>query len=125
MKTTLRMNALLAVLAVCLCVSLISCAGGSGLKITGAQLTAREFTGDNNATRAMAAVTGVATNSTDSPLKNCSIAVTFYDGGRNSIGTASSNRESLNPGEAWNFTVQLTSADAWKARSYSIDSSCR
>jgi hypothetical protein len=41
------------------------------------------------------------------------------------IGASSAYRQFLEPGEVWNFTVQLTAPDAWKARSYEIGSTAR
>jgi hypothetical protein len=115
-----------AMLAVCIAVifaASISCTSTSAIQMTSLQLTAREFTGDVNKTSAMAAVTGMARNITDSSLKNVTVAVMFYDAEHNAVGRGSSSRESLAPGETWNFTVQLTSPDAWKARSYDINTS--
>lgn len=120
---SLRKYAILMAIAVTsVIVTGISC-HSSGLQILSHQLTAREFTGDLNQTRAMAAVTGTARNMSGGRLTSCTITVTFYDANRNNIGTATGSKESLDQGETWNFSVQLTDPDAWKARSYAIEAS--
>jgi hypothetical protein len=116
----------LPVIAIFLVVSpTISCASASGMQVLNHQLTPREFTGDLNQTRAMAVVSGAVKNINAEPIRYCAVKITFYDAERNNIGVAVSTRESMGPGEIWNFTVQLTNSDAWKARSYTIDTSNR
>jgi hypothetical protein len=101
----------------------MACSTGAGLDIISHQLTAREFTGDLNSTKSIAIVSGVAKNTGKAPISNPVIEVTFYDAQKNTIGSASTSRRFLEPAETWNFTVQLTSPDAWKARSYEINGS--
>lgn len=100
----------------------VGCTGNAGLQITGHSLTARQFTGDLNSTRSMAVVTGIARNVESVPLTECNITVRYFDADKNLIGVSSAYKRFLEPGEAWSFTVQLTSPDAWKARSYDISS---
>lgn len=102
-----------------LCIYL-ACTSLSSLKISNTELTAREFTTPANIKSSMAALTGSATNIKNTPARNCLVTVRFFDSNKNELGTASTARESLEPGETWNFTVQLTGSDAWKARSYDI-----
>ena len=118
-----RVVAPLAFLAFCIFPLQAACISASNLQIVDSQLTAREFTGDLNLKSSMAVVSGTAKNTRDSAIINCAIAVTFYDAQRNNIGVASATRQSLGAGETWNFIVQLTSPDAWKARSYDINTS--
>ncbi len=68
----------------------------------------------------MAAVTGNAFNPGQSAVTNCLITVTFYDEARNNLGVATATKDSLGPGEVWNFSAQITGPDAWKARTYDI-----
>jgi len=103
----------------------VGCTGNAGLEITGHSLTARQFTGDLNLTRSMAVVTGIARNVDSVPRTECNIVVRYYDSDKNSIGVASAYKQLLEPGEVWSFTVQLTTPDAWKARSYDISSTSR
>jgi coenzyme F420-reducing hydrogenase beta subunit len=93
------------------------------LKIVSSELTSREFTGDLNVRSSVSVVTGIARNTKDTSINNCVITVTFYDAQRNNIGVATTSRELLGAGENWDFTAQLTSADAWKARSFDISAS--
>jgi len=97
----------------------------TGLEIISHQLSVRQFTGDLNSTKSAAIVSGVARNSGKAPVNSPVIGVTFYDGQKNMIGTASTSRGFLEPAETWNFTVQLMSPDAWKVRSYEINSTNR
>jgi hypothetical protein len=73
----------------------------------------------------MAVVTGIAKNVDTLPVTECNIAVRYYDADKNLIGVASAYKRFLEPGEVWSFTVQLTTPDAWKARSYDISSTSR
>jgi hypothetical protein len=105
---------------VMVCIVLSACSPAAELKIINSSLTAREFTSNANAKQSMAAVTGQVKNMSQSAVLNCKIKVVFYDNDKNVIGESAANRESLLSGEIWNFTVQLTNADAWKTRSYDI-----
>lgn len=98
----------------------MACAAGAGLDIISHQLSVRQFTGDLNSTKSVAIVSGLARNNNKAPISNPVIEVTFFDSQKNIIGIASASRGFLEPGETWNFSVQLTSPDAWKAREYQI-----
>jgi hypothetical protein len=102
-----------------------SCSGNSGLQISNHDLTIRQFTGDLNSIKIMAVISGAARNISSAPLSDCTINVRYFDADRNLIGASSAYRQFLEPGEVWNFTVQLTAPDAWKARSYEIGSTAR
>ena len=112
------------VVRVCLlCLTLLpaaACAPSTSLQVLNASLTAREFTGDLNSTKSMAVVSGVARNGGDEPISDCRVTVTFYDENGNSLGSSEASQQSLGPGESWSFAAQLTSPDAWKARSYKL-----
>ena len=103
----------------------VACSKGAGLEIISHQLSVRQFTGDLNSTKSVAIVSGVARNSSKALINDPVIGVTFYDAQKNINGTASTSRGFLEPAETWNFTVQLTSPDAWKVRSYEINGSNR
>jgi hypothetical protein len=98
------------------------CSRASGLQIVSHDLTTRQFTGDLNSTKSMAVVTGIAKNIDTVPLTQCNITVRYFDADKNVIGVSSAYKQFLEPGEVWSFTVQLTTPDAWKARSYDISS---
>ena len=103
----------------------MACSTGAGLEIISHQLTARQFTGDLNSTQSVAIVSGVAKNTGKAPVNSPVIEVTFYDDQKNIIGSASTSRGFLEPAEIWNFSVQLTSPDAWKARDYRVTASAK
>ena len=103
----------------------VACSTGVGLDIVSHQLTTRQFTGDLNSTKSAAIVSGVARNSGKAPISNPAIEVTFYDAQKNIIGSASTSRGFLEPGETWDFSAQLTSPDAWKVRDYRITGSTK
>jgi len=102
-----------------------ACDTSAGLDIISHQLTVRQFTGDLNSTRSVAIVSGEARNTSKAPINNPVIEVTFYDGQKNVIGSASTSRGFLEPAETWSFSVQLTSADAWKVKDYRITGSTK
>jgi len=103
----------------------MACSTGAGLEIISHQLTARQFTGDLNSTGSVAIVSGVAKNTGKAPVSSPVIEVTFYDDQKNIVGSASTSRGFLEPGEIWNFSAQLTSPDAWKARDYRLTASAK
>jgi hypothetical protein len=114
---------------VCLTLGLIlisaGCSRGGGLQVISHDLTTRQFTGDLNSIKSMAVVTGVAKNVESDAATECNITVRFFDADKNLIGVSSASKQFLEPGEVWDFTVQLTAPDAWKVRSYDISSSSR
>lgn len=118
-----KINLCLAILAFYMFLLSAGCMAASNLKILNSELTSREFTGDLNVRNSMSVVTGAAMNTAGNTINNCVVTVTFYDAQRNSLGVASAERESLGAGETWNFAVQLTGPDAWKARSYDVGTS--
>jgi hypothetical protein len=84
-------------------------------------MTVREFTGSLNKVESMATVTGTARNNGNSMIQDCVISVTFYDKEKNVVGVSNSSKQRMDPGEIWNFTVQLKGSDAWKVLSYEIE----
>ena len=124
MMVVMRSRHVLLILAALLFIFL-SCSSGSGFQVLKNELTTRQFPGNSPQTRSMAAVTGNAVNPGQSTVTNCLITVTFYDDARNTLGVATATKDSLRPGEVWNFSVQINGPDAWKARSYDIVPSSR
>ncbi len=102
-----------------------SCSGNSGLQIVNHDLTIRQFTGDLNSTKSMAVVSGAAKNISNAIISDCQINVRYFDADKNLIGVSSAYRQFMEPAEVWNFTVQLTVPDAWKARTYEISGTSR
>jgi len=115
----------LACLALLLVLTTVSCNRVGGLQIISHELTTRQFTGDLNSTKSMAVVTGIAKNVDSVPLSECNITVRYFDADKNVVGVSSTYRPFLEPGEVWSFTVQLTTPDAWKTRSYDITGTSR
>lgn len=77
-----------------------------------------EFVSD--ATQSSALVKGVAKNTGAWPVEECGVSVTFYDYQGNTLGVCSSICRRLEPGESWNFKVELKGQDAWKVGKYSL-----
>lgn len=115
MKCSQLLGALILLLGI-----LLSCNQGSGFRILKNELTVRQFTGNSSQIQSMAAVTGAAINPGETAVTDCIITVIFYDSEKTKLGVATVKKESLGPGETWNFSAQLTGPDAWKARSYDI-----
>jgi hypothetical protein len=99
---------------------LTSCGPASGFRLLKNDLTVRQFPGNSPQTQSMAAVTGTAVNEGEEAVTGCVITVDFYDEEKHKLGTATATKEALGPGEMWNFSVQITGPNAWKARSYNI-----
>lgn len=107
------------VILIC-CLLFISCSSSSGFRILKHELTVRQFPGNSSQTQSMAAVTGTATNPGEEIIRGCLIKVVFYDDEKNMLETGTATKEFLEPGDIWNFSVQITGPDAWKARTYDI-----
>ncbi len=67
-----------------------------------------------------AVVVGRAQNISEGTISLATVAVNFYDKDKNLIATASAVRQSLQPGEFWDFGVTTVGPDAWKITSYDI-----
>ncbi len=103
-----------------LLIILPSCKSDTAFRITKHELTVRQFSDSMSETKSMAVVTGSAFNSGNSDISGCQITVVFFDGSGNTLGTGSATKEHLYPGDVWNFSIQITGPDAWKARTYKI-----
>ena len=100
------------------------CAGGnSKIKILSQDMTVHEFPG--NSSQSMAVVYGRAQNITNDTVSNATVSVTFYDKSKKVIATSSSIKQNLQPGEAWDFSIQTVGPDAWKIISYDISVSAK
>ena len=118
--------------AVALMLSLLAgsfgCAGSgtsdSGeLKILSHSMTVHEFTG--GAPQSTAIVRGRAQNVGNVTIASAMIAVNFYDKNKSLIATASAVKQSLQPGEVWDFNIKTVGPDAWKIISYDIAASTK
>ena len=103
-----------------LVIFLVACSPVSGFRILKNDLTVRQFLGNSPQTQSMAAVTGTATNPGETMVTGCVITVIFYDEEKNKLGSGTATKATLEPGEIWNFAVQINGPDAWKARTYDI-----
>ncbi|MCH8979901.1 MAG: hypothetical protein IH945_11765 [Armatimonadetes bacterium] len=50
---------------------------------------------------------GTVTNGTGNKFKNVQVVVNLYDSGGNLVGTANETRETLAPGQSWDFTAMI------------------
>jgi hypothetical protein len=108
------------ILLIALPLALVSCGSGARFQVLKNELTVRQFQGNSAQTQSMAAVTGNAVNPGNTEVTNCVITVIFYDASKNKLGVATATKDSLGPGEVWNFSAQITGPDAWKASTYEI-----
>jgi len=81
-------------------------------------ITVNEFTADIG--QSTAVVRGVVRNQYVWPVQNCVVTVDFFDYQGGKIGTYSDTLSRMEPGQAWNFKVELKGAEAWKAAWYRI-----
>jgi hypothetical protein len=94
---------------------------GNGLKILSQNMTVREFSGSSP--QSMAVVHGRAQNVKNVIINSATISVNFYDKDKMIIATGSAVKQNLQPGEAWDFSIQTVGPDAWKIISYDIAAS--
>ena len=115
-KAPLKYRAFL--LGLVLLAGITGCATGTGLQVIQHSIVVSEYTTD--AAQSVAVVKGVATNTGAWPLEDCGVSVTFYDFEGNKLDVSSSSCRRLEPGENWNFNVELKGQEAWKVGKYSL-----
>ena len=115
-KAPLKYRACL--LGLVLLASITECTTGTGLQVIQRSIVVSEYTTD--AEQSVAVVKGVATNTGAWPLEDCGVSVTFYDFEGNKLDICSSSCRRLEPGENWNFSVELKGQEAWQVGKYSI-----
>jgi hypothetical protein len=113
------------VIAIALILSLIAglvgCTGQ--LKILSQSMTVHEFSGSSP--QSVAVVYGRAQNVSQDVIDYATIAVNFYDKNKKLVATGSADKQNLQPGEVWDFSVQTVGPDAWKIISYDIAASTK
>ena len=115
-KASLKYRACL--LGLVLFAGITGCTTGTGLQVIQHSIVVSEYTTD--AAQSVAVVKGVATNTGAWPLEDCGVSVTFYDSAGNKLDVDTSTCKHLEPGENWNFNVELKGQEAWKVGRYSI-----
>ena len=115
-KAPLKYSACL--LGLVLLAGITGCASGAGLQVIEHSIVVTEYTTD--AAQSVAEVKGVATNAGAWPLEDCGVSVVFYDFEGNRLDVCSSSCRRLEPGENWNFDVELKGQEAWKVGRYSL-----
>ena len=83
----------------------------------------QEFTAD--IPQSVATVSGVARNMGNWPVGSCTISVIYYNYEGVVLGTFSEKWQLLQPGEIWDFKIEMKGADAWKVARYTITSNCK
>lgn len=96
---------------------------GEELQILSHSMTVHQFTG--GMPQSTAVVRGRAQNVGNSTINFASIVVNYYDKNGNLLDTSSAIRQSLAPGEIWDFNVQFAGSDAWKSVTYGIAASTK
>lgn len=99
------------------------CSVGTSFQVIEHNIIVSEFSAGGAQSSAL--VRGVARNTGPWPVENCGVSVIFYDYQRNTLGAYSSSRERLEPGEDWNFQVELKGQDSWKVARYSLTASAK
>lgn len=94
------------------------CTAGTGFQIIEHSIVVSEYEADQ--AQSAAVVRGVARNEGAWPLEDCGVSVTFYDYDGNKLDVYSSSCKYLEPGENWNFNVELRGQEAWKVSRYNI-----
>ena len=105
-------------LGLVLLAGIAGCTAGAGLQVIQHSIVVSEYATD--AAQSVALVKGVATNTGAWPLEDCGVSVTFYDFEGNRLDVCSSSCRRLEPGENWNFNVELKGQEAWKVGRYSL-----
>jgi hypothetical protein len=94
------------------------CNVGTSFHVLEHNIIVSEYVAD--AAQSNALVKGVAKNIGPWLVEECGVSVTFYDYRGNTLAVRSSSCKRLEPGQSWNFTVELKGQDAWKVGNYSL-----
>jgi hypothetical protein len=94
------------------------CTAATDFQVIEHNIVVSEYTAD--VAQSVAVVRGVARNTGAWPLDGCGVSVTFYDYKGNRLDVYSSSCKRLEPGENWNFNVELKGQEAWKVGRYSL-----
>lgn len=94
------------------------CSSGGGFQVIEHNIVISEYAADE--LQSIAVVRGVARNMGSWPLEGSGVSVVFYDYEGNKLGVYSSNCQHLEPGESWNFNIELRGREAWKVGKYSL-----
>ena len=124
MRTMQRFLIMLSLLAVFVCIAGCSSPEPQGeLKILNADIRTHEFTG--GMPQSTATLLGRAQNVGTANIGVAQITVEFYDAGGGLVGTASTTKDNLKPGEDWQFSAQIAGPDAWKSVKYKASTSMK
>ncbi len=114
----LRLSYVLAVLPLLSIFSFAACNPDTAFQVVEHSLTVSEYTAD--LTQSTATVKGLAKNTGNWPVEYGGVSVTYYDYQGNKLVVLSESRQRLEPGEAWEFKVELKGPAAWKVAKYAI-----
>jgi hypothetical protein len=115
----MKYKLIIAALILSLLIAAYACGSQEGaLKILSQDMTVREFSGSSS--QSIAVVHGRAQNVKNVIIDSATIKVNFYDKDKNIIATGSAVKQNLQPGEAWDFSIQTVGPDAWKVVTYDI-----
>ena len=115
---TVRLKCRHCLVALMLLAGTIGCTAATDFQVIEHNIVVSEYTAD--VSQSVAVVRGVARNTGVRPLDGCGVSVTFYDYDGNKLDVYSSNCKRLEPGENWNFNVELKGQEAWKVGRYSL-----
>jgi hypothetical protein len=115
-KVRLKCQACL--VALMLLAGLTGCATSADFQVIEHNIVISEYTADE--AQSVAVVRGVARNTGVYPLEGSGVSVTFYDYQGNKLDVYSSSCKRLEPGQHWNFSVELKGQEAWKVGKYSL-----
>ena len=113
-----RLNYRACLVGLILLADITGCTAGTGFQVIEHNIVVSEYTADK--AHSVAVVRGVARNTGAWPLEGCGVSVTFYDYEGNKLDVYSSSCKRLEPGENWNFNVELKGQEAWEVGKYSI-----
>ena len=113
-----RLNYRAYLVALMLLAGTTGCTAGTGFQVIEHNIVVSEYTADE--AKSVAVVRGVARNTGAWSLEDCGVSVTFYDYEGNKLDVCSSSCKRLEPGENWNFNIDLKGQAAWKVGKYSI-----
>jgi hypothetical protein len=113
-----RMKCRACLVALMLLSGIAGCTTAADFQVIEHNIVIAEYPADE--AQSVAVVRGVARNTGAWPLEGCGVSVTFYDYQGNKLDVYSSSCQRLEPGQHWNFYVELKGLEAWKVAKYSL-----
>ena len=99
-------------------ISLSACVFQPSLRVLDRKIEVEEYTRDTS--QSTAVVTGSVINQGWFPANKVTATASFLDSQSRQVATSSVVKDRLDPGQVWNFRIEMKGPDAWKVARYDL-----